>query len=192
MDARNVVLDYVVNTYFKGSLSSASEMTGYSEKQFSDWLGGIRQPQKATLEYIMHCILTPEFKVVAEYAEFSQGRPVKTQLKEIFKGHEERAGIYAFYDSMARLLYVGKAGNILDECYSAINRSVDVKFPAGLKNRPQKRSDIVRYISAYDVGRSGFRDYPKHVESLILRISKPPLNKVIGTLDRAYSRPEDE
>ena len=44
----------------------------------------------------------------------------------------------------------------------------------------------MKYISAYDVGSSNWIDYPKHVESLILRISKPILNKQIGFLEKAY------
>lgn len=191
MQERNVVVSYLINTYYGGVVENVAEITGYSVKQISDWMAGVRQPQKSVVEYIIHCAFTPEFKVIAEYAEFKQDKPVLTQLKEILIGHEERAGIYAFYDSMARLLYVGKATNILSECYSAIARGVDIYFPSGIKNKPEKRSDLVRYISAYDVGSSEFIDYPKHVESLLLRISKPPLNKVIGSLDRAYSRPEE-
>jgi hypothetical protein len=44
----------------------------------------------------------------------------------------------------------------------------------------------VKYISAYEVKIFDNFDYPKHVESLILRISKPRMNKQIGILDRAY------
>lgn len=48
------------------------------------------------------------------------------------------------------------------------------------------RHQVVRYISAYDVKSSESCDYPNHVESLILRVSKPIMNKQIGTLDKAY------
>jgi hypothetical protein len=48
------------------------------------------------------------------------------------------------------------------------------------------RHQVVKYISAYEVKIFENFDYPKHVESLILRISKPIMNKQIGLLDRAY------
>lgn len=187
MEERNTVLRYLINTYYDGDAARVAECTRYTEKQIAQWMSGEKQPQRDTIEYIIHCAFTPEFKVVVEYGEFRQDQPVKTQLKQMFRGHEDRAGIYAFYDSMGNLLYLGKATNILDECYSAINREVDVYFPSGIKNKPEKRREIVRYISAYDVGSSNWLDYPRHVESLILRISKPPFNKIIGTLEKAFT-----
>lgn len=189
MSERNTVMRYLINTYYEGDLAKVAERTGYTKKQIEEWLSGARQPTRDTVEYLIHCVFTPEFTVIVEYGEFNQETPTLTQLKAMFKGHESRAGIYAFYDSMANLLYVGKAANVLDECYSAINRDVDVAFPSGIKKRPEKRREIVRYISAYDVGSSNWLDYPKHVESLILRISKPTLNKIIGGLEKAYTQP---
>ncbi len=44
---------------------------------------------------------------------------------------------------------------------------------------------FVRYLSAYEVRKSEAGDNARHVESLILRISKPRLNKNIGTLKEA-------
>jgi len=129
---------------------------------------------------------TPEFKVVKEFYEINPSEKIKTQLNAMFEGHENRAGVYAFYDAMANLLYVGKATNLLQETYLAIRREDLVKFPAGIKNKMQKRFELVKYVSAYDVETNEHWDYPKHVESLILRISKPRLNKQIGILEQAY------
>lgn len=50
--------------------------------------------------------------------------------------------------------------------------------------------EVVRYISAYDVGTVDWDDFPKHVESLVLRISKPKLNTNIGTLRKAHIQPK--
>jgi hypothetical protein len=44
---------------------------------------------------------------------------------------------------------------------------------------------MVPYISAYSVNKSEFEDYAKHVEVLILRIRKPPLNTNSGKLEKA-------
>ena len=94
------------------------------------------------------------------------------------------------YDSIGNLVYVGKATRLLDEVYAAIRRDIHIPFPRGISNVPEKRYEIISYISAYDVGTSDWIDYPKHVESLILRISKPLLNKNIGTLEKAFQVPE--
>jgi len=186
---RSAVLSYIIEQYYSGDLEEACAMTGYSLKQIADWCSGRRQPQHFTVEFFIHRAFTPQFQSVVEFAEFKPDQPVMAQLKTLFKGHEERAGIYAFYDSMANLIYIGKATNLLKEAYSAIRRDVDIQFPAGIKKKPEKRHEIVRYISAYDVGKSNLLDFPKHVESLILRISKPILNKNIGHIEQAYAPP---
>ncbi|ULT68395.1 hypothetical protein [Pseudomonas sp. BC42] len=189
MTDRCGVLRYIIEQYYSGDIETACSYTGYSSKQIEDWCSGQCQPQHLTVEHFIHCAFTPEFQSVVEFAEFKQDQPVMAQLRTLFKGHEERAGIYAFYDSMANLIYLGKATNLLKETYSAIRRDVDIQFPAGIKKKPEKRYEIVRYISAYDVGSSDWLDFPKHVESLILRISKPILNKNIGHIEQAYTPP---
>ena len=190
MGSRNEVVRYIVNEYFDGDVSIAADKTHCSVNQLQSWIDDRRNPQKQTVEYLIHCCFTPEFKVVVEYAEFDSNAAVQTQLKEMLKGHERKPGIYAFYDSMANLLYVGKAAKLLPETVAAIRRDVHVSFPKGIK-KPARRHQIVRYVSAYDVGNSNWVDFPKHVESLILRISKPPLNKNIGFLGRVLVPPKE-
>jgi len=191
MDTRNIILKYLMDEYYEGDIEKIVNATGYSRGQINDWLNGMRCPQKQTIEYIIHMAFVPEFTVITEFKEFKSDEPVLTQLKIMLAGHTESPGIYAFYDSMANLLYIGKATKLLDECYSAIKRDVDVQFPSGVKNVPSFRYEIVKYISAYHVGKSDWVDLPKHVESLLLRISKPPLNKQIGYLERAYTQPPE-
>lgn len=187
---RNNMIRYLIDEYYNGSVVDAAADTGYTSSQIEQWLAGDVKPNRSTVEYFVHTLFTPQFRVVIEFADFDPHKAVLTQLKELLAGHEERAGIYAFYDSMGSLLYIGKATCLLTEAYEAIRREVHIPFPAGIKNKPTRRSEIVRYISAYDVGSSNWLDYPRHVESLILRISKPPLNKNIGCLERAYADAE--
>ena len=141
---------------------------------------------------MLYWALVPEFKIVVEFGEFDPAGKPHPQLRELLAGHEEKAGIYAFYDSMANLLYVGKTKHLLEESYNAIRRGVDVSFPQGIKKCPEFRYQVVRYVSAYDVGNSDWLDIPKHVESLILRISKPVLNKNIGFLEQVVSLPKED
>ncbi|ENP8357847.1 hypothetical protein KIP00_22650 [Vibrio sp. B513a] len=187
MSDRTIVINYLLSEKFDGSAEFMSEMTGYSVNQIYKWVSGEIVPNKSTLDFIIISTYTPEFTVVKEFYEIDTGEPIKTQLNDMFKGHEDRAGVYAFYDAMANLLYVGKASNLLQETYSAIMREDLVSFPSGIKDKMQKRFELVKYVSAYDVATNDHWDYPKHVESLILRISKPRLNKQIGILEQAYA-----
>ncbi len=180
---RSEVMTYFINEYYDGDTNLVSDMTGYTSQQINNWLKGDREPQRKTLEYLIHCSIAPEFKVVVEFALFNPLENVRPQLSKILSGHQENPGIYAFYDSMGNLLYIGKATRLLDEMYQSIRCNIQIEFPRGIKQQPEKRFEVIRYISAYDVGWSDLVDYPRHVESLILRISKPPLNSRIGYLE---------
>lgn len=191
MITRREILEYVLSEYYDKSPKKASLASGYTMTQISSWLSGARSPQKATIRYLIQCALVPEFRVIAEYAEFDQHKSVQMQLKSILGDHGQECGIYAFYDALGNLIYLGKATILLDEVASAINRQIHIKFPKNIKKAPQKRAEIVKYISAYDVGVVEWSDYPKHVESLILRISKPLLNINIGSLEPALKQPKE-
>ena len=191
MATRIEFLQYIIDQYYDGDPRKAAEVSGYTQTQISGWLSGKRNPQKNTIEYLIQCAFIPEFKVIAEFAEFDNQKALQTQLKTILGEHTQDPGIYAFYDSMGNLLYLGKATKLIAEITSAINRGVDITFPKGVKKTPKTRTEIVKYISAYDVGAVKWSDFPKHVESLILRISKPLLNKNIGTLEKAYKQPKE-
>ena len=187
---RSEVLQSIIKNYY-GTLDKASASTGYSQARLSGWLSGKRNPQKQTIEYIIHCAVVPEFKVIAEYAQFDGKQALQTQFKAILGSHMGNPGLYAFYDALGGLLYIGKATKLMPEMISAIKRTVHIEFPKGVKVKPTSRIEVVRYVSAYDVGPVEWDDYPKHVESLLLRISKPRLNKNIGHLARALVAPKD-
>jgi hypothetical protein len=132
----------------------------------------------------MHGAFVPTFKIIVEYAPINGSDPLRKALKLLLVDHWSASGIYAFYDSMASLVYVGKSdGKLGDECYQQLNAELSANlFPKGIK-QPAKRRDVVRYVSAYFVKGSDFEDHAKHVESLILRLSKPRMNKNIGNLE---------
>jgi len=134
----------------------------------------------------MHRAFAPEFRVIAEYVPIKSAVGVHKQLATILKGYEKAFGLYAFYDSMANLIYIGKSdGKLFYETYQQLNKTEAKKpFPKGVR-QPKRRLDVVRYISAYYVKPSIFESHAKHVESLILRISKPALNSNIGKLEKA-------
>lgn len=191
MSTRTEVVRFIVNSKYGRDPALASAATGYSLKQIESWVGGTRIPQKKTVDYLVHCAFVPEFKVISEYAEYDVTRPLQPQLKKMLGAHTSSPGIYAFYDSIGNLIYIGKATKLQSEIGAAISRKVHIAFPKGVVNAPKKRTEIVKYISAYDVGTTKSTDFPKHVESLILRISKPLLNKNIGYLQKAHQPPKE-
>ena len=191
MVTRSEFFNFVINEYYGKSSKEAASKTAYSEKVIDQWRNGERTPQRSTIEYFISVALVPEFKVICEFGPFDHSKAVQTQLKAMLGEHITHPGIYAFYDALGNLLYVGKATKLLWEINAAISRKIDVSFPRGIKNKPEYRKEVVRYISAYDVGDVNHDDYPKHVESLILRISKPPFNKNIGSLNKAHREPTE-
>lgn len=191
MTSRSDILAFVIKEYFGGEVKRAAHITGYKSAQINAWMSGSLRPQKATLQYILQRAFVPEFRVICEYARFDHTSAVQTQLKKILGEHTGDPGIYAFYDSLGNLVYLGKATKLLAEMNSALNRTVTITFPKGVRQPPETRKEVVRFVSAYDVGVTEWGDYPRHVESLILRISKPLLNKNIGTLGKAYKVPKE-
>jgi hypothetical protein len=183
---RQEFLSYLFHHYFRGDFGHFTEVTDYSATQVKSWLSGRKAPRQNTLDYILQCKFAPEFQIVCEFKEIDGEKPTMTQLRAFLGKHGEESGIYAFYDSRAQLLYVGKATKLLQEVYAALMHRADlVVFPSGIKNKEKNRWELVTYFSAYSVPTASHRDHPKHVESLILRISKPPLNKQIGLLSKA-------
>ena len=181
------VLQYFLEIYFGDDRVRFAEVTGYPHAQVDRWLDGGVQPQRGTLEYVMHCALAPEFKIICEYVPFEpqeQSKDRRNRVREILGDHAAKRGIYAFYDSAATLLYIGKTdNNLLDEIHQSLKQKVNRNF--GLQ-----RWNLVRYFSAYYVGGTSSFDYPNHVESLMLRISRPRLNTSIGQLEALPHREE--
>lgn len=193
---RSDFFKYIFENYYKSNYDYFYEVTGYSnKKQIDCWLSGQVNPRKTTIDYFLSCTIAPEFKIIKEYFLFKNDDPKKisSQLKEMLGSNSNQIGIYCFYDAFGNLIYLGKASTSLSkEIYQALQQPVDVKnLPFPDKKISKKRYDFVSYISAYDVGTVAWGDYPKHVESLILRISKPKLNKIKGSLSHAYKQPED-
>lgn len=186
---RNDIVRYLVDEHYANSPGEAAKASGFTKRQIEDWIDGFSKPQKANVSRLMHQTFVPEFKVIIEYKPIElsgNARSISSQLTVMLKGYTRSSGIYAFYDSMSNLVYLGKSdGNLLGECYQQLRAPVKgAVFPKGAI-QPKRRTDVVRYISAYHVRSSDHQDHAKHVESLILRISKPHLNKNIGTLKYA-------
>jgi hypothetical protein len=184
---RNEIVKYLVAECFGGDIDKVCLVTGFTKQQVTWWLEDRNQPNASNVSYLMHRAFAPEFRVIAEYVpiQTSESENIHKQITNILKGHDKASGLYAFYDSMANLVYIGKSdGNLLAETYTALKRKVDKPFPKGAR-QPKCRLDVVRYISVYYTQPSIFEDYAKHMESLILRISKPALNTNIGKLEKA-------
>ena len=194
MHPHKEIINFIVQTYFNGSNNAAAEMTRYTVQQITVWRnpqGGT--PQVATLQRFIEATTLPKFSIIAEYSPLhvplqnGGNWNLNGRLAEIFDGHGDAYGIYGFYDSLARLIYVGMSeANLRQECYQRLNANFPdhIPFPGGF-GRPQTVCDATLYISAYAVKGPMHIRYARHPESLILRLSKPLLNRNIGALAQA-------
>jgi transcriptional regulator with XRE-family HTH domain len=176
---------YIVNEYFNGDAARLASQSGYSKQQIDNWLKGQHKPQKNTIRWLLSVTIAPEFKVINEFfaVNFSVEKEILGVLNKMFDGQGASMGIYAFYDSMCNLIYLGKASkNIKMEVYQQLKNPLGLTFNKAVKAVPQKRWQVVKFLSAYEVPQVAHLDYPKHVEALMLRIAKPIGNKVIGSL----------
>ena len=182
------LVNYLVKSYFENDSGQFAKRTGYTKQQIENWQSGKHTPHQATLRWLLSATFAPEFKVAVEFAPivFGKAREIRQKLKLVLKDHSENCGVYSFYDSMCNVVYVGKASNgFLGEMYQQLRGNLGVAFPKAVKKSPTRRWQVVRYVSAYEVPSVEHLDYPKHVESLILRLSKPVGNKVLGNLARS-------
>lgn len=187
---RSEVLKYIIEKRFHGDIESAASVSGIDVSKIEKWISGAIIPRKNIIDGFIHLAQIPEFSVIREYFPVSSSnneKDLRQQVATLFQGHETSSGLYAFYDSMVNLVYIGKSyARLKDECHQALNQRLPEKIlPTSLK-LIESRKDVVCYISAYSVIYSGFGDFSRHIESLILRISKPRLNKNIGSLEPCH------
>ena len=178
-------VNYIVSEYFNGDAARLASQSGYSRQQIDSWMSGHHKPQKSTLRWLLSITIAPEFKVISEFftVNFSAEKEIQGVLNKMFDGQGANMGIYAFYDSMCNLIYLGKAStNIKSEVYQQLKKPLGISFNKAVNTAPQRRWQVVKFISAYEVPKVDHLDYPKHVEALMLRIAKPIGNKVIGSL----------
>lgn len=188
----NATIRFAIKHYFDGDIYQAANRTGYTQSQIKKWINDEIRPHVNTTRYFMGIALIPEFKIVCEHHPFNCEENISAQLREMLNGHHNSPGIYVFYDSLCEPVYLGKANSSLQaEITSALSRPVSLYYPKTVPSPPTKVKQLIKYISAYDVAGKEHSDYPKHVESLILRIKKPKLNKQLGTLTKVIpQKPE--
>jgi hypothetical protein len=125
------VFKFGIKEYFNNEIEKVIEATNFSRQQITAWINGERQPQKSTVEWLMHCAFAPEFMVITEYLPIQTAgaeQTVRKQLYEAMKNHKKSSGIYAFYDSMANLVYIGKSdGNLFEECCTQLKAEIKAK-----------------------------------------------------------------
>ena len=187
------LIEYLVEQYFAGDRAGFADRTGYYKGQVDAWISGRTKPQKATMRWLMSSTIAPEFRVAAEFkhVDFDSAADISSVLRGVLGTHKTHSGVYAFYDSMCSVVYVGKASNgFLGEMYQQLKAPLGIYFPKAVQGAPTRPCQVVRYVSAYEIPAVDHLDYPKHVESLVLRLSKPIGNKVLGSLQRS-SPPKD-
>lgn len=189
----NELIGYVFKNYYSSDIKKLSNITGYTKQQLEQWISGTRKPRLTTMRYILSKTIAPEFSVVCELepVQFVDKADIRPQLQKVLGEHHKKCGIYAFYDSACGLYYIGKAStSLIVEMAQRLGNKVGLKFPKLVKQHPKEKWQVVRYVSAYEIPEVEHIDYQKHVEALLLRISKPIDNIQIGSL--SYSKPPRE
>lgn len=182
------LVEYLVNQYFGGDRVEFAERSGYYKGQVDNWIEAKTKPQKATMRWLLSSAIAPEFRVAVEFkhVDFDNVEDIRPALRKMLGAHQKHSGVYAFYDSMCSVVYVGKASSgFLGEMYQQLKGPLGVTFPKAVKGAPARRWQVVKYVSAYEIPAVDHLDYPRHVESLVLRLSKPIGNKVLGSLQRS-------
>lgn len=187
------LVQYLVDEYFEGDALRFAKHTRYTKHQVDSWISGRRKPQKATVRWLLSTAIAPEFRVIKEFAPFTAmtKKDISRQLRVILDGHQNNCGVYAFYDSMCNVIYVGKASTgFFAEMYQQLRGKLQIEFPVAIRAAPRERWQAVRYVSAYEVPKVEHLDYQRHVEALLLRVSKPVGNKVLGKLNQTSAPKE--
>ncbi|WP_369977402.1 hypothetical protein [Xanthomonas bundabergensis] len=188
-----LLVEHLVDEYFDGDTQRFAEHTGYSRTQVTRWCAGEIKPQKATVRWLLSTTIAPEFRVAAEFkpVAFATAKEISKVLAAALGAHKNASGVYAFYDSMCNVLYIGKAStNFQKEMYQQLRGRIGMEFPKAVRKAPVQRWQAVSFVSAYEIPPVEHLDYPKHVEALVLRLSKPVGNKVLGSLQKS-SPPKD-
>ena len=188
------LIAYLSSEFFNGDSGAFAKRTGYTRQQLDLWAQGRRKPRKATVRWLIYSTIAPEFRVVTEFApvDIRSEAEIRPCLRELLGGHREGAGVYSFYDSMCNVIYVGKdSRSFLTEMYQQLRGPLGISFPRAVSRAPSRRWNVVKYVSAYEVPHVDHLDYPKHVESLVLRLSKPVGNKVLGRLEQSVPPKEE-
>jgi hypothetical protein len=191
----NELVKYIEDEYFGGDRTKLAEHTGYTKQQIGTWADGSRKPRGVTMRYLLSSVLAPEFKIVCEFVpiNITVEKDISHNLRKALGKHHDRPGIYAFYDSLCNLFYVGKTAaknGLYGEMYQQLKNPLGMTFPKALIGSPKSRWQAAAFISAYEVPLVAHLDYPKHVESLVLRLSKPVGNKILGGLNIAIQPQE--
>lgn len=182
------LVQYLIDEYFDGDAGKFSGHTEYSKQQIDYWRKGQKKPQKATIRWLLSSTLAPEFRVASEFhpVNFSAAADIRPGITKALGSHKNSSGVYAFYDSVCTVLYIGKASSgFLGEMYQQLRAPLGMSFPNAIKKAPKERWQAVKYVSAYEIPTVEHLDYPKHVESLVLRLSKPIGNKILGKLEKS-------
>ena len=189
-----LLVEHLIAEYFDGDSALLAKRSGFSKQQIESWRNGSKKPRKSTIRWLLSTTIAPEFKVACEFSpiDVSQIKEVRKKLANVLGTHKNSTGIYAFYDSMCNVVYIGKASTeFLSEMYQQMRNELGVSFPKAIQKAPLYRRQVVRYVSAYKIPSVDHIDYPKHVEALVLRLSKPIGNKVLGKIE-VSTRPEED
>lgn len=178
MPAFQALYDYICEHYEVQTQAEVATLLGVHQPQVNGWLNG-KGPSKATWKRLLgrlagnvtRDVVWPIFEFEAFHPHvdgaswvLQRDRGANKAMRAKLDG---KIGLYIFYDSAYRVLYVGKSASNLDvEVRQRLDARVNRAVYAPKRKTTVKMGDLARYVSAYSV-------YPKeaihNLEVLLLR-----------------------
>jgi len=169
MEATNEVLKSLQKLIdYAGGLEIFCEKTSTQKGGINNYLKGtLKAPTVGTLLRYAQRIFTPAFRELVSCEKLEHDGKLTSVFKEKLL---KKVGIYAFFDSAFRLIYVGRSStNLFTEIKQRLGKAVSyIRNP--VSGQKVKFADVTAYISVYAVER-GDKDFIHDLEALILRLS---------------------
>jgi len=148
------------------SRSALSSLTGIAQSHWSNYLNGVTRMTYSTLKKAMTRMFGTPPAIVPIVESYSYDPAVPNPVPvNIFTSEP---GLYIFYDSSFRIVYVGKAKNLHSEIKQQLGKAAEGFRTLPVSGTPP-RMDLTRYISAFRLPR-GDDDFRHDLEALLHRV----------------------
>ena len=159
------------------SQSEIADVLDVYPNQVCDWVSGKRLPREETLKRLLGLDVEG---LAAPLIEFAEIKPERQRGRSSWKMHskgkeeddlrkklEDKRGLYVFYDSAGRTVYVGMTkANLWSEAKQRLKAQMKRPFYAPDKRKRVSVGDLACYLSAYEVHNP---NAIRRLEALLLR-----------------------
>lgn len=96
------LIDFLINEYYQNDAKKFAEQVLCTGTQIQAWRDGVRRPQRSTIRLMLAQTFVPEIRVIAEFmrVKLNRAEDIAPSMHSVLKRHEDKVGVYAFYDSL--------------------------------------------------------------------------------------------